>query len=372
MARPYGVAGLRAFVRSLNDDWELRTLRGEGRIDASEEAVQIVTIHSSKGLEWPVVIPINTSTVFRSPPQFVQRQSDNTLHWVIGGVAPPNLAAAREEERRSETLERQRMWYVACTRARDLLVIPELPSASAQSWSRIVNLAHGSLPELDLNSLPPETTRTTAVVANVQTVDVFLAEAEAISSASPAINWRRPSEHDPDRALVLELTTTSVEEAFEFVQPLGAGRLRGVLLHKLMEEFLTGELDEDEGAVEQRARALLDQLSGMNPEGVEALPDPREAALTAMRTLRFPEIAALRPTLQAETAIWAASDGTYLAGRADAVSVVGGQVQAVLDWKGDVAPSAQDRAGYRGQLAEYLEATGAMRGALVYMSLAAR
>jgi ATP-dependent exoDNAse (exonuclease V) beta subunit len=316
-----------------------------------------------------VVIPINTSTVFRSPPQFVQRQSDNTLHWVIGGVAPPNLNAAREEEPRSETLERQRMWYVACTRARDLLVIPELPSASAQSWSRIVNLAHGSLPELDLNSLPPETTRTTAVAANTQTVDIFLAEADLISSASPAINWRRPSEHDPDRALVLESTTTSVEEVFEFVQPLGAGRLRGVLLHKLMEEFLTGELDEDENAAEQRAEALLDQLSGMNPEGVDTLPDPREAALTAMRTLRFPEIAALRPTLQVETAIWAASDGIYLAGRADAVSVVDGEVQAVLDWKGDVAPSTQDRAGYRGQLAEYLAATGAMRGALVYMSL---
>jgi ATP-dependent exoDNAse (exonuclease V) beta subunit len=369
MARPYGVAGLHAFVRSLNEDWESRIPRGEGRIDASEEAVQIVTIHSSKGLEWPVVIPINTSTVFRSPPQFVHRQSDNTLHWVIGGVAPPNLAAAREEEQRSETLEGQRMWYVACTRARDLLVIPELPSASAQSWSRIVNLAHGSLPELDLSHLPSETTRTTAIVANTQTADIFLAEADAISSASPAVAWRRPSEHDPDRALVLESTTTSVDEALEFVQHLDAGRLRGVLLHKLMEEFLTGELDEDEGAAEQRAVALLAQLSGMNSEGVDALPDAREAALTAMRTLRFPEIAALRPTLQAETAIWAASDGTYLAGRADAVSVVGGRVQSVLDWKSDVAPSAQDRVGYRGQLAEYLQATGAMQGALVYMSL---
>jgi hypothetical protein len=80
-------------------------------------------------------------------------------------------------------------------------------------------------------------------------------------------------------------------------------------------------------------------------------------------------LTALRSTLQAETAIWAASDGTYLAGRADAVSVVRGEVQVVLDWKGDVAPSAQDRAGYRGQLAEYLAATGALRGALVYMSL---
>ena len=369
MAQPFGVAGLRAFVRSLNEDWEARTLRGEGRIDASEEAIQIVTIHSSKGLEWPVVIPINTGTVFRSPPQFVQRQSDNTLHWMIGGVAPPNLAAAREEERRSEMLERQRIWYVACTRARDLLVIPELPSASAQSWSRIVKLAQGSLPELDLSSLPQNTPKTTAIVANTQTLDVFQAEAEAISSASPTINWRRASEHDSDRALVLESTTTIVEEAFEFVQPLGAGRVRGVLLHKLMEEFLSGELNEDEEAAEQRAVALLDQLNEIVPEGVQALPDPREAALTAMRTLQFPEIAALRPTLQAETAIWAASDDTYLAGRVDAVSIIDGQVQVVLDWKGDVAPGLRDRAGYRGQIADYLKATGAKRGAVVYMSL---
>jgi ATP-dependent exoDNAse (exonuclease V) beta subunit len=369
MARPYGVAGLRSFVRSLNNDWEARTLRGEGRIDASEEAVQIVTIHSSKGLEWPVVIPINTSTVFRSPPQFVHRQSDNTLHWVIGGVAPPNLIAAREDERRSETLERQRMWYVACTRARDLLVIPELPSASAQSWSRIVNLAHGSLPELDLRNLPPASIAPASAIANSQTIEIFLAQADAVSAAAPPINWRRPSEHDSDRALALETTTVSVEGAFEFVQPLGAGRLRGVLLHKLMEEFLTGELGEDEDTVEGRAKALLDQLAAVAPEGAETLPNPKEAAQTALRTLHFPEIDALRPSLLAETTVWAAMDGSYLAGRADAISVVDGQVQAVLDWKGDIAPAAGDRAGYRGQLAEYLTATGAPRGALVYMSL---
>ncbi len=123
MARPYDVSGLRAFVRDLQSDWELRTQRSEGRIDASNDAVEIVTIHSSKGLEWPVVIPIDPSTTFRPPPQFVHRQSDNTLHWIIGGVTPPALAAAREEESRQESLQRERIWYVACTRARDLLII---------------------------------------------------------------------------------------------------------------------------------------------------------------------------------------------------------------------------------------------------------
>jgi hypothetical protein len=52
--------------------------------------------------------------------------------------------------------------------------------------------------------------------------------------------------------------TRNIDDAFEFVEPVGGGRLRGVVLHKLMEEFLTGELDErDPDQVEERARTIL-------------------------------------------------------------------------------------------------------------------
>ena len=51
--------------------------------------------NSAKGLEWPVVIPINTTTELYRSDQFVHRQSDNSLHWMLGGIAPPDLAAAR-------------------------------------------------------------------------------------------------------------------------------------------------------------------------------------------------------------------------------------------------------------------------------------
>ena len=41
--------------------------------------------------------------------------------------------------------ERERLWYVACTRARELLVVPELAQAEQKSWARVVNLGHDAL-----------------------------------------------------------------------------------------------------------------------------------------------------------------------------------------------------------------------------------
>jgi ATP-dependent exoDNAse (exonuclease V) beta subunit len=371
MARPYDVSGLRAFVRDLQSDWELRTQRSEGRIDASTDAVEIVTIHSSKGLEWPVVIPVNTSTMFRQEPQFVHRQSDNTLHWIIGAVTPPALEAAREEENRQESLQRERMWYVACTRARDLLIIPDLPAASLQSWSKILDLGHQALPKLTLDHLPKPVLMRSAAVVNEQTPERFAREAEVIAAAAPALTWRRPSDHDRDRTEVLEPVARAVDDAFEYIQPIGAGRHRGILLHKLMEELLTGEITETDGAaVERRAAHLLKELLGREETHPDARPDPGEMAGTALKTLALADVATLRPHLVPEIAVWSSSsDGALLAGRADALAVAHGDVIAVLDWKSDIAPSREERLGYIGQLSEYLSATRARRGALVYMSL---
>ena len=40
------------------------------------------------------------------------------------------------------------------------------------------------------------------------------------------------------------------------------GAIRGVILHKLMEEFVTGELNVDPEIVRERSRRLLQELSG--------------------------------------------------------------------------------------------------------------
>ena len=151
--------------------------------------------------------------------------------------------------------------------------------------------------------------------------------------------------------------------------PVGAGRVRGVLLHKSMEELITGELADTPAQVEARAVGLRLQLASL--EGLEdnEMPDAAECAATALATLALPELADLRSKLVAELPLYGICEGgALMAGRADAVVVEDGRIEVVVDWKSDVNPTAQERAGYVGQLADYLAVTGAPRGAIVYMT----
>jgi CRISPR-associated exonuclease Cas4 len=352
-ARSYGVAGLRAFVRDLHADWDCKSRVPEGRIDAAEHAIEIVTIHTAKGLEWPVVIPINSTTALYRSDQFVHRQSDNSLHWMLGGVAPPELDAARAEEHEEESNQRERIWYVACTRARDLLILPYIPQASKVSWFSSIDLRQIDLPELNILDLPNPIARTTVGHDNKQSADVFTAEQRVVEESAPAIVWRRPSDHDQDR-LSDQFDIVIVDDAFsERVEVVGAGALRGIILHKLMEEFLTGELETSNAAVASRAATLLLELDqGLDQE--RPRPDPLEMANTALRNLALPEIVALRPHLVPELAIWAKAADSLVAGRVDALAIKGGRIDVAIDWKSDVNPTPAIRSAYAGQLQQYL------------------
>jgi ATP-dependent helicase/nuclease subunit A len=63
-------------------------------------------------------------------------------------------------------------------------------------------------------------------------------------------------------------------------------------------------------------------------------------------------------------------DGTtYVGGIADAVAYQPtGEIDLVIDWKTDVSPSVQQIELYREQLRDYLVATGAPEGLLVFVT----
>ncbi|KRR26268.1 DNA helicase [Bradyrhizobium lablabi] len=369
LARPYNVAGLRGFALDLQRGWQSKRRHPEGRVDASEDSVEIVTMHSAKGLEWPVVITVNSSTRFKPQDQFVYRQSDDTIHWIVGGIEPPALAAAREEEEFREARQRERLWYVATTRARDLLVIPDLPGAPSRSWSRVMDLGQKRLSEIRADVLPEPVMSVPQPIANNQTVPVFAAEGERLAAASPPIAWDRPSERDADRSA--DLVDVFVVDAASDVRAriVGAGALRGTILHKLMEEFLTGELERLREKATRRAAELLAQLQSDDPTDV-AKPDAIEMAETALRTLALPELAPFLAQMVPEVPLWAANPPRFLAGRADAAAIEEERITLVIDWKSDVNPAPAAHSAHVAQLRDYLRVTGAGRGVIVYMSTA--
>jgi CRISPR-associated exonuclease Cas4 len=68
-------------------------------------------------------------------------------------------------------------------------------------------------------------------------------------------------------------------------------------------------------------------------------------------------------------AVWATRGVDLVAGRADALAIRDGKIGVAIDWKSDVNPTPTVRKSYAGQLRDYLDATGAPRGALVFLTL---
>ena len=99
---------------------------------ASQKAVQVMTIHQAKGLEFPVVILADLGREIRrdyQSPVVVDAQYGTLVASAFGSGRyrlPHRLVEAwGHEDRDRDAAERARLLYVACTRARDLLVLCE-------------------------------------------------------------------------------------------------------------------------------------------------------------------------------------------------------------------------------------------------------
>ena len=118
LSTSYAVRGLRAFAEAMTAAWTDEARAVEGRPDAQEEAVALVTMHAAKGLEWPIVISVNTMTGIMPPDSAVIDRRTGTFHCPVMGVEPAGHEAARQAEKEELGRERIRLWYVAATRAR--------------------------------------------------------------------------------------------------------------------------------------------------------------------------------------------------------------------------------------------------------------
>jgi ATP-dependent helicase/nuclease subunit A len=111
---------------------------GQGAIEGQSDAVKVMTVHAAKGLEFPVVILPGLHRRFQYDREpflheglgiaFARLSEENTDY--------PLTAYLRDESRRRTVAEEKRIFYVACTRARDLLILSGDPAVrkSTVTW----------------------------------------------------------------------------------------------------------------------------------------------------------------------------------------------------------------------------------------------
>lgn len=210
---------------------------------------------------------------------------------------------------------------------------------------------------------------------NSQDEMTWRSEAATIAATRRSIVWRSPSRHEmppgaappPDRdEIFADATALSenlpLEDNAAVAGAVRGSRERGLIVHKLLEEVLTGETADQAEALEIRARDLLAQLGITEAARPEDGPHAPELVATTLRALAVPEIAGCRSRSLPEMTVFSTqADGNrtiYVGGTADAIAYhPTGAIDLVIDWKTDVDPTAQQIELYREQMHDYLVAT---------------
>ncbi|HEY9790256.1 MAG TPA: 3'-5' exonuclease, partial [Candidatus Obscuribacterales bacterium] len=123
----YNQLGLSEFVQALTSMRELGAGKQTDAPLSSENAVKLMTIHKSKGLEFPIVIlPVLGRKVHQSSPKLlVHREFGIALDTSrsMDDPRPSYFRAAALLNAEMDAQEKKRLLYVAMTRARDWLVM---------------------------------------------------------------------------------------------------------------------------------------------------------------------------------------------------------------------------------------------------------
>lgn len=149
-----GGAGVAAFITHLNDKEKYRDHETPAAlVSDGSNAVTIMSMHASKGLEFPVVVLAELGSAGHADSRIAQWDLSDSMRLALrpaesGGSAFVELVTRRAEK---EKAGERRLFYVACTRARELLIL----SGAASLKSRGGETMLGDLVrEMDLELEP--------------------------------------------------------------------------------------------------------------------------------------------------------------------------------------------------------------------------
>jgi ATP-dependent helicase/nuclease subunit A len=353
-------------------DYDAATERLRGWVDdpvqldapppVAAEAVQVVTVHQAKGLEFPVVVLWDGVGLWTSPEQGAAfRVERDGSGWML---AIDELAWDEPEEldlgaveTRFRNAERKRVVYVAATRARDLLVIPTPAEGKPQlhiNATLLAGAAEGPVKKFEpydfdtgakwskgikevreqkLNAEDARVEKERAV--KWQAAASFAAQPRTVPRAASGVAHERPFIDQEERT---EIRLPARRES-------RFGNVFGQTVHLALGLCLRDSALQPAKAV---ARAVKE--TGLSDHTAEAAGDVERT----LATLRREGLAT--GTLQIEYPVAGpGADGTLLVGYIDLLAVDAKRLR-VIDFKTDAAPAGPAAVfypGYAGQVRTY-------------------
>lgn len=172
------------------------------RLETDADAVQVVTVHSSKGLEFPIVyVPFGWDRYeSRTPPVLRYHDDAGTRLLHVGGQEDPGYDDARDRHLAEERGEDLRLLYVALTRAATQVVVHWAPSSNSPAGPLTRLLLGGHAPGQE----PPARVPVRADDAITEALSAVVArsagtvELERVTARPRPVTWQPPPPERPE------------------------------------------------------------------------------------------------------------------------------------------------------------------------------
>lgn len=198
LARSFETSGgisFRGFVEELGEQAEKQESAEAPVLEEGAEGVRLMTVHTAKGLEFPVVIlaDITANLAALEPDKHVDAAAGLCAMRLLR-CAPLELLDREAEEKGRELAEGVRVAYVAATRARDLLVVPAVGDEERDGWVSPLNKAIYPERARYRESRPAEGCPDFGESSVLERPDDFIGHEEF--SVKPGVHRPRAGEHE--------------------------------------------------------------------------------------------------------------------------------------------------------------------------------
>jgi len=328
-----GAPSLARFVSEIETD-ENKIKR---EMDTAQNEVRVMTVHAAKGLEAPVVILPDTTTLPTVSKEKLYPAGDGFVMNVKTADRPAAMEAIVDEALAGVLRENMRLLYVALTRAESRLLVCGFEShkkVKENSWHARVERALGGLQNVEKVEMPfGEGLRYGRSATAAEIIDLTKGKPDSLPSflREPAqIASKVKQRVSPSKLVKANEFDVPVRSPLQAPDDVGQGRFgRGNIIHKLLQILPDLPVEDRHNA----ARHFLQNQRGIDAAQIE---------IEVFAVLEHPEYAPFfAPGSQAEMALAGSAKDLpshiELNGQIDRLSVQG-DIVWIIDYKSNRPP----------------------------------